>query len=284
MCVAKQRYCPTYDLFEGRILRDAMTQPKGYVSVEYLQAIGEFVKQLKERTYILMNIQMGHKVLDVGCGPASDTVQLAAFVGETGEVHGVDYDQAMIDEAEQRSAKAGVSAWVKHQCADSGSMPFESDYFDACRSERLFQHLPDPERTLSEMVRVTKPGGWIIVLDTDWGTLSIDTTEVDIERRLARVNAESSKHNGYAGRQLYRFFRQQGLTDIDLGLHPLLVRDYGFLRQGGSLDLIEQIAVTEGVVTEEEVKRWHANLEQADASGQLFSTVNQVMAVGRKPH
>jgi ubiquinone/menaquinone biosynthesis C-methylase UbiE len=53
-----------------------MTQPKGYVNTEYLQIMSEFVKHLKQHSYMLMQIQPGHKVLDVGCGPASDTIHL----------------------------------------------------------------------------------------------------------------------------------------------------------------------------------------------------------------
>jgi ubiquinone/menaquinone biosynthesis C-methylase UbiE len=260
-----------------------MTPPKGYVNTEYLQATGEFVKHLKQRSYALMRIQPGHKVLDVGCGPASDTIQLAELVGHTGKVFGVDYDQAMIDEADQRAEKAGVTAWVKHLFADSNSLPFETNSFNACRGERVFQHLLDPTRALSEMTRVTTTGGWIVVLDGDWGSFSIDTPEVDIERRLVRVLADTGSHNGYAGRKLYRQFKQQQLTEITVELHPLLIRDYAFARQGALLDQAEHIALTAGILTDEEVHCWRTSLEQADSNGVFFASVNLVMAIGRKP-
>jgi len=264
-------------------LRDQMNQPRGYVNTEYLQVVGQFVNHLKQRSYTLMQIQQGHKVLDVGCGPASDTLQLALLVGQTGQVFGVDVDQAMLDEAEQRADKAGVAAWVKHKRADVSALPFDSNYFDSCRSERVFQHLPHPEPALAEMIRVTKTGGWIVVLDTDWGSFSMDTTDVEIERRLARVRAERGVHNGYSGRQLYRLFKQQTLTDITIEAHPLVVTDYAFARLGALLDETEDIALTAGIVTVEELQHWRASLEQADASSVFFGSVTQVMAVARKP-
>lgn len=259
-----------------------MSQPKGYVDTKYLQSLGEFVKQLKHRSYMLMQIQPGHKVLDVGCGPASDTIQLAGLVGQTGQVFGIDYDQAMIDEAEQRAHKAGIAGWVKHLHADSNTLPFDTNFFNASRSERLFQHLPDPARALSEMIRVTTSGGWIVVLDTDWSTLSIDNSEMDIERRLGHVRVDEQFHDACAGRQLYRLFKQQQLKDITVELHPLLVRDYTFFRQGALLDETERLALTEGIVTEEEVQRWRTSLEQADSDGVFFASLNQVMTAGRK--
>ena len=230
-----------------------------------------------------MHIQLGYKVLDVGCGPASDTIQLAALVGKTGQIFGIDYDQAMIDEAEQRADAAGVAAWVTHTRADSGDLPFDANTFDACRSERVFQHLRDPERTLAEMIRVTRTGGWIVVLDADHGSVWMDTPEVDIERRLTRFRADHMYHNGYSGRKLYRMFKEQNLTDITIEPHVVISTDYYFARQGLTMDEIERNAVSAGIVTEEELQRLRASCEQAHASNTFFAGVNQYMAVGRKP-
>jgi len=247
-----------------------MSHPKGSVDSEYLQLVAGIVTQHKQRTYALMRIEIGHKVLDVGCGPGTDTIPLAQLVGAAGQVVGADHDVAMIAEADQRSEEAGVSAWVKHRHADAVSLPFESGYFDSSRSERLFQHLSSPERALSEMVRVTKSGGWIVVLDTDWSTMSVDTAEVEIEQRLKRFWTEQSLHNGFAGRQLYRPLKQQRLKDVSVEMCPICVTDYGVHRRGASLDKVERDALPAGIVTGDELQRWHASLEQADAEGVYF--------------
>lgn len=115
-----------------------MSQPKGYVDSEYLQAAARLLHPAKERSYVLMQMQPGHKVLDVGCGPGTDTITLGQIVGSTGRVWGVDYDAAMVAEADRRAENAGVSAWVKHRQADASALPWEANEFDACRSERLF--------------------------------------------------------------------------------------------------------------------------------------------------
>jgi len=46
-----------------------MSQPKGYVDPEYLRAVGNQLNHIKQRSYALMRIQSGHKVLDLGCSP-----------------------------------------------------------------------------------------------------------------------------------------------------------------------------------------------------------------------
>jgi SAM-dependent methyltransferase len=260
-----------------------MTEPRGYVDTRYLGDVAAFVSALKARTYELMHLEPGQAVLDVGCGPGTDTFALAGLVGEQGRAVGVDHDQAMVDEAQRRVAAEGSGSRVEHVRADSASLPFDDGSFDACRSERLFQHLPDPGPTLSEMARVTRPGGRIVVLDTDWGSLSIDTAEIEAERRLVRALADGHLHNGYSGRQLRRLFLRQGLADVGVELHPLLVTSYPFARQAALLDRVEEIGVVDGALTREDVQRLHASLEAADAEGVFFCSVTMVMAVGRKP-
>jgi ubiquinone/menaquinone biosynthesis C-methylase UbiE len=260
-----------------------MAQPKGYVDSDYLRTIADFVKNIKERTYSLMEVQVGQKVLDMGCGPASDTIPLAALVGQSGFVQGLDYDQGMVDEAEKLAANAGVSAWVKHQRADADALPFEDNTFDASRSERVFQHLLNPEKAFSEMLRVTKSGGCLLILDTDWASMSIASPEYDIERRIIRTHTEKMCNNGYGARSLYRLFKQHGLTDIRFEIFPVSSTSYAFFRQGANLDKCEETALREGILTEEELQCWRKSLEDADAIGGFFGCVNQVLVVGRKP-
>ena len=226
-----------------------MAQSKGYADTEYLLAVGNQLNHIKQRSYALMQIQSGHKVLDLGCGPGTDTIPLGPLVGVNGQVIGADYDEAMIAEAEQRAEQAAVNAWVRHQCVDAVSLPFATGYFDSCRSERLFQHLLNPAQALSEMIRVTKPGGWVVVLDTDWGTWSTDSDDTDIERRLARFMAESYLHNGYSGRKLYRLFQQQILADISFEVFPLATPNYALARQVRQAERNEREAVKAGVIT-----------------------------------
>src|SRR3990170_3433668 len=127
---------------------------------------------------------------------------------------------------------------VIHKHIDAKSIPYESDYFDACRSERLFQHVLNPEEILSEMVRITRPGGWIVVGDTDHSTMTIDTPDLDIEWCLHRYRTDIIK-DGYMGRKLYRLFKQQGLSDIILEIFPYFSIDYTLTRYLALLDEVE---------------------------------------------
>ncbi len=77
-----------------------------------------------------MHIQPGHAVLDVGCGPGTDTIVLAGLVGPTGRVVGVDSDATMIAEADRRAEQAGCSAWCRHQQGGAMALPLETGAFE----------------------------------------------------------------------------------------------------------------------------------------------------------
>jgi ubiquinone/menaquinone biosynthesis C-methylase UbiE len=259
------------------------SQPKGYVDTTYLDTVQKLLSKLKQLTYEQMHLQSGQKVLDVGCGPGTDTIPLAKFVGSSGQVVGVDYDTEMIAEANQRALKAGVSDRVIHKQADATELPFESNYFGACRSERLFQHLHESAKALAEMVRVTEMGGWIVVMDSDWATFSVDASESETERRLARFLTEHIVNNGYSGRQLYRLFKQQGLVNVSVQVHSVPFTDYVLVRQLMLLDKTEHEALSLGIISTTELDQLHAFWEQANANGCYFASVSMILVSGRKP-
>lgn len=257
-------------------------RPKGYVDSGYLQTTDDLLQHFKQRSYELMRIKAGHNVLDVGCGPASDTIALAELVGSNGQVIGVDYDPQMIIEADARARQAGVSAWVSHKQSLTDALPFESNSFHSCRSERVFQHLHNPRQALTEMVRVTKPGGRVVIWDADWGTLSIDTDDVAVERQLARSMADRNVNNGYSGRRLYRLFKQQLLGVTMFEANTLFFTSYPLMRTVIGLDYVEQDALSTNAITPEELARWRANLEQADREGWFFASVTGILIAGEK--
>jgi SAM-dependent methyltransferase len=260
----------------------AKPRPNGYVDVDYLAIVARLMRAPKERSYALLELRTGHKVLDLGCGPATDTIALARLVGPAGEVHGADHDAAMIEQANRRARNAGVGAYVRHRKADAVALPWPDGFFDATRSERVFQHLLEPDRAFAELVRVTRPGGRIVILDGDWATFTVESDETAIERRLARFHAEQMIHNPYSGRRLRGLFGSHGLRDVTTEVWPVLVTDYASARRVSRLEDIEREALAAGVIDRNESERWRASLERAEARNGFFCCINGVMTAGRK--
>lgn len=259
-----------------------MAYAKNHSKSDYLSVIAKMVSKYKQRTYELMRIRQGDRVLDVGCGPGTDTIPLASLVGEMGQVVGVDTDEEQIMRANQRAVDAGVDKWVSHQLADGRQLTFDSNYFNSVRSERVFQHNTDRNQLLKEMIRVTKSGSRIVVLDTDWSTMSIDTDLIEIEQKIKKFHVEKVINNGFAGRQLYRMFLEFGLHDIEVEMAPTFVTDYQISRQVSWLDVTEKSALEAGVISRKELDQLHADLEKSDSEGKYFATILQILVAGRK--
>jgi SAM-dependent methyltransferase len=100
----------------------------------------------------------GHNVLDVACGTGIVARTAADIVGPTGSVTGLDLNEAMLTVARRVSPDL---AWRQ---GDAGSLPFDDHSFDVVLSQMALMFLPDRDRAVREMARVTARGGTVGVL------------------------------------------------------------------------------------------------------------------------
>jgi demethylmenaquinone methyltransferase/2-methoxy-6-polyprenyl-1,4-benzoquinol methylase len=113
------------------------TASKNFVNVEWLKNLAQETKHIKQRSYELMQLQPNSQVLDVGCGPAIDTIPLSERIGESGRVVGVDYDAQMIDAANQELAKTKTTKNVQHIQGNIFNLSFQHAEFDRIHLERF---------------------------------------------------------------------------------------------------------------------------------------------------
>jgi len=254
----------------------------GYVDKDFLKTMTEHGQTHKQQVYQQMNVQPGHHILDVGCGPGTDTIPLAQLVGPTGQVIGIDHDEAMVAEANNQAEVAGVSDWVEHRVEDALALSFEDNQFDACHTERVLFHLSKPAQAFAEIVRVTKPGGRIALLEPDGANISVDTPEVEVERRIAQAWIKFHK-SSYVGRQLYGFFKRHQFQDVSVEIWPWVLESLSVYRQIFRLDDIASKALEAGMVTPDELQRYETSLEEAEKIGAFFGYGAMVTVIGRKP-
>ena len=101
------------------------------------------------------------RILDLGCGPG---IVSAALAPSAGEVVAYDITPEMLEKARQRCQEAGVQN-VLFELGMAEKLSFPDGSFDVIVSRATFHHFPDPHRVLEEIVRVTRPGGKIVVAD-----------------------------------------------------------------------------------------------------------------------
>jgi len=125
------------------------------------------IQRLRATAAELLRPRLGDRLLDVGCGTGDVVRALAGLVGSRGTVVGIEPSATMLDEARRRTAESTLH--VDFSSGDIAQLDFDDATFDGVICERVFQHLDRPRAALAELVRVTRPGGQIIVVDTDWG-------------------------------------------------------------------------------------------------------------------
>jgi SAM-dependent methyltransferase len=148
------------------------------------------------------------RLLDVGAGIGEVARGLAPLVGDDGEVVALDNSQTMLDAAQRRDDGGPV----RYVLGDVRALPYADGYFDGVRSERVLQHLDDPDAAIREMARVLRPGGRLSLIDTDWDSLVVDGSPSDLPDRLQAV--QKPLHLvPRMGRSLRRRLVAAGLTD-----------------------------------------------------------------------
>jgi ubiquinone/menaquinone biosynthesis C-methylase UbiE len=168
----------------------------------------------REAAFFLPHLTPGMRLLDVGCGPGTITLGLAAAVSP-GEAVGIDVEETVLDRA-RTLAKQERAANLRFEQASAHTLPFDDDTFDAVFAHTLLEHVPDPRLVLTEMRRVLRPGGVLGVRDCDWGS-GVFWPADPLVQQAADLYARVWSHNGghpNLGRQLRALLRAAGFTRI----------------------------------------------------------------------
>src|SRR3954447_26887015 len=164
--------------------------------------------------YLAPHLRPGQELLDVGCGPGTITVDLAARVAP-GRVVGIDVSPAPLDEARAAADRAGVD--VEFAVGDVYALAAPDDSVDVVHAHQVLQHLTDPVAALREMARVCRAGGVIAVRDVDYGNISWFPEERALHRWLALYDQVMRRNGGEprAGRRLLSWAHAAGLHDVE---------------------------------------------------------------------
>jgi ubiquinone/menaquinone biosynthesis C-methylase UbiE len=263
---------------EFRNVDDTETADHLVKYLEYVDSLPE-TQQLKAASYGYLGLKKGDVVLDAGCGPGYDTLRMAAMVGKTGQVTGIDLSERMIAIAEAKLKRSGLSAAFR--AGDVRRLPFPDASFDAVRIERMLQILDNPGQILDEMVRVLRPGGRLLSIEPDWETFVIDPGSRYTARTFFRFCTDQFP-DGSTGRKLYRYFKERELKEVIVHPEVLVLHDFSLAVKMLNMEQFLSAAQDKGVLARNEVASWLQELKAADVKGQFtFSGVMYAVA-GRK--
>jgi SAM-dependent methyltransferase len=164
--------------------------------------------------YLLPRVQDGSRILDVGCGPGSITLDLARLA-HAGSVVGLDRSESVISEAREAAEQAGLGN-VALAVGDVYALDHDDASFDVVHAHQVLQHLSDPVAALREMGRVCRTDGLVAVRDSDysaftwWPAVPELSAWLDLYRAVARGNDAEPD----AGRHLKSWAREAGLEVV----------------------------------------------------------------------
>lgn len=247
----------------------------------YLQEIADdpFLRRIAVRSLELMTLAPGQTVLDVGCGIGVFLPALAHAVAPGGQVVGVDYSAAFLEEARTRAAATGFSRQITLHEADATQLPFADASFDAAHIERVLIHVDDPDAVLREMRRVVRPGGCIVAVEPDYGGVRIDHPDQEAVRLMIQAMTRQFRHPEI-GLELRRRMTRAGLTDARLEVYVETEHNLHRL----SLTAIERgasEAVSSGILSEKRAQSFTNYLKQAGALGTYVTYDHMVIASAR---
>jgi ubiquinone/menaquinone biosynthesis C-methylase UbiE len=164
--------------------------------------------------YLLDRLSPGQRLLDVGCGPGTITLDLAELVAP-GEVVGLDVADAVVAEAERARLERGIDN-VSFRTGDVYALAFDPGSFDVVHAHQVLQHLSDPVAALAEMRRVCRPGGWVGARDSDYAAMTWAPADerldrwMDLYHQIARGNSAEPD----AGRHLLGWAQRAGFGTV----------------------------------------------------------------------
>ena len=174
--------------------------------------------------YCLHLIQPHMRILDVGCGPGSITVGLAALVPE-GKVIGIEPTEEPLKIARELAAEQGVEN-VEFLEGDLHQLAFPDDYFDIVHVHQVLIHVGNLRNPLSELRRVTKQGGYVAVREADFDMMTWfpEDPEVLFWREFSKSTIREAGGEPNLGRQLHYWAHGAGFDwdDISVSVGPTL--------------------------------------------------------------
>ena len=108
-----------------------------------------------------LDLKVGHSVLEVSVGTGSNLVLMAARVGPSGRLVGLDISPGMLEQSRRKLVRQGLAPLLVE--GDAVNLPFAAESFDAVLHFGSFNTFSNRHQAAKEMLRVARPGARIVI-------------------------------------------------------------------------------------------------------------------------
>ncbi len=229
---------------------------------------------VRQRLAVLskLSLELGESVLDVGCGTGLLLEMLAKAVDASGQACGIDSSEDMLAFARHRCSDLPQ---VKLQHGGVEQLDFPEQSFDAIACTQVLLYVDNTSRALAEMNRVIKPGGRLVIVETDWDGAVMNSDNPELTRRIFDCwdTAVSSPN---LPRRLKPMLLHAGFNHVQVDAVPIINTQFSHNEFSRSMtDSFTGIAVKNKAISAEEADQWQAGLRRLAANGEYFFAVNR---------
>ena len=179
-----------------------------------------------------LDLRLGSRVLDYGCGPGFVTEGMAGIVGSAGHAYGVDLNARFVTNASNRNSESDN---ISFHLIDGDRIPLDDATVDRLLCKNVLEYVPDVQTTLAEFHRVLEPGGRLLLIDSDWGFVAVEPWGRE-RTRLFFDAAASAFREPEIGRKLRAHALEAGFAEVDVRVQA------GVDTEGGSLLVLRNMA------------------------------------------
>ena len=221
-------------------------------------------------------LQPGETVLDVGCGTGVLDRWLFHHSGGENQITAVDYNRYLLQEARAFAKKEELEAAIEFREGNAEALPFPDNSFDVTMSVTVIEEVA-ANQMLSEMVRVTKPGGRVAVVARALDMPFMVNLPLAPEMKAkAEAPQGGLSEGGCADASLYQRFYGANLTHVKM--FPYMVvfdRSDQYM-----LNYLEARVLPR--LNQEEAEEWQTTRVQAETAETFFMVWPHHCAVGTK--
>lgn len=259
-----ERYCTI--VLGGAVLGSVASLETRGLRTGYLGIIRQALEEAQ--------LQPGETVLDVGCGSGVLDRWLARRTRKENRIVAVDIHRTLLHEAALLAEKEGLGDVIEFRPGNAEALPFPDVHFDVVMSATVMELL-DADRMLHELVRVTRPGGRVVLVvpAVDMSAFVNLPLRAALKARVEVLPNGTAGPRGCADASLYQRFRDVGLRNIKM--LPQLAT-YG----GSHAHSFHERVLA--ALNPEERQEWHTVVAQSEASGGFFVALPFHCAVGTK--